>query len=54
METHNTQTVVAVTPSIPMKEGTIKRMNKWFNENLDIVYEEIIKPKIEQEKRKGA
>ena len=49
-----TQVVVKVKPSIPMKEGTIKLMNKWFNENLDIVYEEIIKPKIEQEKRKGA
>lgn len=50
----DTKTVVAVTPSIPMNEGTIKSMNDWFNENLGTVYEKIIKPKMEQEKRKGA
>lgn len=54
METQNTRTVVDVTPSIEMPPRAVKGVNKWFNENLDMVYEEIIKPKTEQEKRKGA
>lgn len=54
METQDTKTVVNVTPSIEMPPRAVKGFNKWFNENLDMVYEEIIIPKIEQEKRKGA
>lgn len=49
-----TQVVVKVNPSIPMEEGAIKGLNKWFTENYQVIYEKIIKSKIEQEKRKGA
>lgn len=49
-----TQVVAEVTPSIPMEKGTIKGLNKWFTENYQMIYEKIIKPKLEQEKRKGA
>ena len=50
----DTKVIVKVNPSIPMEEGAIKGLNKWFTENYQMIYEKIIKSKIEQEKRKGA
>ncbi|MDB6212467.1 hypothetical protein PNO24_00805 [Gemella haemolysans] len=46
--------VVKVKPSIPMGDGALIGLDNWFTENYHIVYEKIIKPKLEQEKRKGA
>lgn len=48
--------VVKVTPSIEMPPGTVEGINKWFNNNLVIIYEKFVKPKEEAEKKeeKGA
>ena len=49
-----TQEVVKVKPSIPMGDGALTGLDNWFTEYRQVVYEKIIKPKLEQEKRKGA
>lgn len=48
--------VVKVTPSIEMPPGAVEGFNKWFNDNLGMIYERFGKPKEEAEKKeeKGA
>ena len=50
----DTRTVVKVTPSIPMGDRAVTNLDNWFTEHHQVVYEKIIKPKLEQEERKGA